>query len=215
MTRTQSHPFQCLEWAHFFRWGTCGVFECRSRDVRPAAQSLSLVSPRESNQREGDPAGCDPFASLRGDLGRGACGVRRRTRCVHFVHCAQTTAASQTTRQVLPHAAHLPTPQTPRPRHIQKGLGTTRAIAALGLQKDEPPRDWLSLPLPLGEGGGEGAGRWMRRVVPRLHALTPTLSQREREKTPEGQGCAAALLTPVPSVCAEERSGWRIRARVV
>jgi len=37
-----------------------------------------------------------------------------------------------------------------------------------------------------------------------------------RKKIEEGQGCAAALLTPVPrvpSVCAEERSGWRIRAR--
>ena len=32
----------------------------------------------------------------------------------------------------------------------------------------------------------------------------------------EGQGCAAALLTPVPrvpSVCAEERSGWRKEGR--
>ncbi len=34
-----------------------------------------------------------------------------------------------------------------------------------------------------------------------------------RKNTKQGQGCAAALLTPVPSVCAEERSGWRIRAR--
>ena len=37
-----------------------------------------------------------------------------------------------------------------------------------------------------------------------------------RKNTEEGQGCAAALLTPVPrvpSVCAEERSGQRIRAR--
>jgi len=80
--------------------------------------------------------------------------------------CARTAAASQITKQLLPHAAQLP----PRHRRVagasRRDFG--RAIASLGLQSQA-----------------------------------------------QGQGCAAALLTlsRVPSVCAEERSGWRIRAR--
>ena len=152
-----------------YGFGPCSGVRCRSRDVAPAGDLLSFASPKESRQRKGDPAGCDPFASLRGDLRRDAVGVRRRTRCVHFVHCARTAAASQITKQLLPHAAQLP------PRH-RRVAGASR--------RDERDRA--------------------------IASLGP------RKNTKQGQGCAAALLTPVPrvpSVCAEERSGWRIRAR--
>ena len=46
----------------------------RGRDVRPAAQSLSLVSPRESNQREGDPGAPVPALPLRATCGARAMG---------------------------------------------------------------------------------------------------------------------------------------------
>ncbi|WP_373784341.1 hypothetical protein, partial [Delftia acidovorans] len=45
----------------------------------PAADLLSFVSPKESRQSKGDPNVRDPFASLRGNLRRGGCGVRRET----------------------------------------------------------------------------------------------------------------------------------------
>jgi hypothetical protein len=43
----------------------------RGRDVRPAAQSLSFVSPKESNQRKGGPGPHDPPLAL-----RATCGAR-------------------------------------------------------------------------------------------------------------------------------------------
>ena len=72
--------------------------------------------------------GCSLTCSLDGRSGKGACGQsaalrwsglrfaptslrcsvsrpRRRTRCVHFVHCAQTTATSQTTKRAARAAA--------------------------------------------------------------------------------------------------------------
>jgi hypothetical protein len=54
------------------------------------------VAKRKSPKKRRPPV-CDPFASLRGDLRRGDCGVRRRT---HFAlaRSVQTTAASQITR---------------------------------------------------------------------------------------------------------------------
>ncbi len=42
-----------LDWRHAFAKGGC-------RDVRPAAQYLSLASPRERHQREGDPLSVTP-----------------------------------------------------------------------------------------------------------------------------------------------------------
>ena len=49
----------------------CVSMSTRGRDVRPTAQSLSLVSPRESNQREGDPGAPVPALAL-----RATCGAR-------------------------------------------------------------------------------------------------------------------------------------------
>jgi hypothetical protein len=116
------------------------------RDVRPAAQLLSFVSPKESNQRKGDPAGRVPCASLRGNL---RCSVMGR-RC--GTHCAPAALRSDN-RSESEHeawaccAAHArPTPCASR--HGQRGRGSTRAIAALGPGFH---------PLPLArEGRGEG-----------------------------------------------------------
>ena len=49
----------------------CACTTTRGRDMPPAVQSLSLVSPRESNQREGDPGAHDPPLAL-----RATCGAR-------------------------------------------------------------------------------------------------------------------------------------------
>ncbi len=189
-----------------FDWPCSGVMR-RGRDVAPAGDLLSFASPKESRQRKGDPAGCDP--SLR-------CGQPAPRRCrgalqnsLRALRCARTAAASQSTKQLLPHAAQLP----PRHRHVagaSRRDPSERAIASLGLRQGEPLRGGYSLPLPLGEGRGEGTGRWMRRVVPRPRALTPTLSQRERGKTPQGQGCAAALLTRTPGPLCVRRGAQRL-----
>jgi hypothetical protein len=189
----------------------CWLFVRRSRDVRPAAHLLSFASPKESRQRKGDPAVCDPPLRYGRPAPRRCRGALQNS--LRASRCARTAAASQITKQLLPHAAQLP-PRRRRVAGASRRDGRGRAIASLGSVQHEPLRGSVLLPLPLGEGRGEGTGRWMRRAVPRPRALTPTLFQREREQNQgEGQGCAAALLTLVPSVCAEERSGWRIKGR--
>ena len=76
------------------------------RDMRPAAHLLFLYA-QEKEAKESAPTSATPALRYGANLRRTACGVRRRTRCVHFVHCAQTTAASQSTKRV--HAAlHAP-----------------------------------------------------------------------------------------------------------
>ncbi len=115
-----------------FDW-PCSGWMRRSRDVRPAAQSLSFASPKERNQRKGDPAGCDP--SLR-------CGqpAPRRWRgalqnSLRALRCAQTAAASQITKPLLPHAAQRP----PRHRHVtgaSRRDPSGRAIASLGRREN-------------------------------------------------------------------------------
>ena len=105
------------------------------RDMRPAAHLLSFASPKESRQRKGDPAVRDPSASLRGNLwcSRMGCAVELTARLRRFV---QTTTASQFKKHGRFDAhAH---PMRCAPRHGQKGGGTTRAIAALGLVRGAP-----------------------------------------------------------------------------
>jgi len=103
--------------------------------MRPAAHLLSFASPKESRQRKGDPAVRDPSASLRGNLwcSRMGCAVELTARLRRFV---QTTTASQFKKHGRFDAhAH---PMRCAPRHGQKGGGTTRAIAALGLVRGAP-----------------------------------------------------------------------------
>ena len=76
------------------------------RDVRPAAHLLFLYA-QEKEAKESAPTSATPALRFGANLRHSACGVRRRTRCVHFVLFAQTTAASQLTKRV--HAAlHAP-----------------------------------------------------------------------------------------------------------
>ena len=109
----------------------------REPGLGPAADSLFFASPKKSKQKKGDPAVCDPCGA---NLRRGVCGVRRGTRYA-LARCARTTPASQITKHAR-EGAHA-TPQTPRRRRSQKGVGSptaqqpnsptaTRAVAALG-----------------------------------------------------------------------------------
>ena len=77
-----------LDWRHTFAKGGC-------RDVRPAAQYLSLASPRERHQREGDPAVRDPFGAT--------CGAhfRRGPRKLASLRFAQTARGPDPLEAVL------------------------------------------------------------------------------------------------------------------
>ena len=89
----------------------------REPGLGPAADSLFFASPKKSKQKKGDPAVCDPCGA---NLRRGVCGVRRGTRYA-LARCARTTTASQITKHAR-EGAHA-TPQTPRRRRSQKGVG--------------------------------------------------------------------------------------------
>ena len=147
------------------------------------ARYLFFASPKKSTQKKGDPAVCDPCGA---NLRRGGCRVRRGTRYA-LARCARTTTASQITKHAR-EGAHA-TPQPPRRRRSQKGVGSqtakqpnsqtaTRAIAALG---------------PVCAARGACA-----RAAPAARSDGP-------------YGCP---VFGFPSGCAEERRFWRIRARV-
>ena len=85
---------------------------------RPACESLSFASPKERNQRKGDPAVCDPCASLRGNLRCSVTGCTAEL-AARLRRSARTTAVSQFTKHAR-EGAHA-TPRPARPRRIQKG----------------------------------------------------------------------------------------------
>ena len=101
---------------------------------------MFFASPKKSTQKKGDPQSATPSRCYGANLQRGVCGVRRGTRYA-LARCARTTTASQITKHARSDA-HA-TPQTPRRRRSQKGVGSptaqqpnsptaTRAVAALG-----------------------------------------------------------------------------------
>ena len=99
--------------------------------LRPAAQSLSLASPRESNQREGDPGPHVPPLRSGQPAVLGP-WVHCTTRTVRCAHSPQTGAMSQLTKREMLRAH--PWPCAPRRGHRGgSGCADARAIAALGL----------------------------------------------------------------------------------
>ncbi len=63
------------------RIGLNGMLVFRARaGSRPASDSLSFASPKESKQRKGDPQSATPSRCEGANLRRGGCGVRRGTR---------------------------------------------------------------------------------------------------------------------------------------
>ena len=114
--------------------GLCSVLGSRAEaGSRPACESLSFASPKERNQRKGDPAVCDPFAALRGNLGCSVTGCTAEL-TARLRRSARTTAVSQFTKRVCP-SAHAPPRALRAPgayRREPANRTSTRAIAALG-----------------------------------------------------------------------------------
>ncbi len=82
---------------------------------RPACESLSFASPKERNQRKGDPTVCVPCASLRGNLWcSGLAGSRSNS--LRFTSLRQSRALI---RQTLRSSAH---PEGQREQDIPTGL---------------------------------------------------------------------------------------------
>ena len=152
----------------------------REPGLGPAADSLFFASPKKSKQKKGDPAVCDPCGA---NLRRGVCGVRRGTRYA-LARCARTTTASQITKHAR-EGAHA-TPQTPRRRRSQKGVGSPKARQPISHTGHCCARPSLRIARGLRPGG---VGRAKRRPV-------------------WMSACG------FPSGCAEERRSWRMRARV-
>ena len=101
--------------------GLCSVLGSRAEaGSRPACETLSFASPKERNQRKGDPAVCDPFAALRGNLGCSVTGCTAEL-AARLRRSARTTAVSQFTKHVCP-SAHMP----------------PRALRAPGASRREP-----------------------------------------------------------------------------
>ncbi len=105
----------------------CVRASTRGRDVRPAAQSLSFVAPKESNQRKGDPgAHVPPLRS--GQPAVLAAWAHCTTRTVHCVHYARTSAMSQSTKRKVP--LRRPVHCAPRRGHRGPGSGD-RSVPSL------------------------------------------------------------------------------------
>ena len=103
---------------------------------RPACESLSFASPKERNQRKGDPTVCVPCAPLRGNLRcSGLAGSRSNS--LRFTSLRQSRALI---RQTLRSSAH---PEG------QGSRTSTRAIAALGPNsRAQAPRAAQAKPSP-------------------------------------------------------------------
>ena len=141
---------------------------------------FATFSSTKSKQKKGDPAVCDPCGA---NLRRGVCGVRRGTRYA-LARCARTTTASQITKHAR-EGAHA-TPQTPRRRRSQKGVGSPKA----------------------GQPNNHSGHCCARPSLRSAWRLRPSGSGRAQRR-PEGMSVCG-----FPSGCAEERRFWRIRARV-
>ena len=86
---------------------------------RPACESLSFASPKERNQRKGDPTVCVPCASLRGNLRcSGLAGSRSNS--LRFTSLRQSRALI---RQTLRSSAH---PEGQGGQNIHTGLCCAR-----------------------------------------------------------------------------------------
>ncbi len=173
---------------------TLRLLQGRSRGVVPAADSLSFASPKESKQRKGDPTARVP--ALRSGqpavLGAPAC---RRTRCVHFVHAAQTAAASQMLKPACPSAGERPAPLRSSAR--AEGMELQRAVArncvvcswakGFGLQQAAPAQA-LGSRTPTPYPGLATRGRW-RPSAAKARAVPPPLWLRRGAQCSRPHAC--------------------------
>ena len=113
---------------------------------RPAGDSLSFASPKESKQRKGDPQSATPSLRYGANLRRVGCGVRRVTHCAPAALRSDRRGESVDEARVCP-AAHPRHPASCAPQaHTEGGWQPNsptaqqpnsptaiRAIAAFGL----------------------------------------------------------------------------------
>ncbi len=129
------------------------LFRGRSREFAPAGDLLSFASPKESKQRKGDPTARVPPLRY-GQPAVLASPACRRTRCVHFVHAAQTAAASQMLKPACPSAGGRPTPLRSSARaegiELQRAMARTWALGcwlfdrpSAAMARAVPPPLWL------------------------------------------------------------------------
>ena len=167
---------------------------------RPAGESLSFASPKERNQRKGDPTVCVPCAPLRGNLRcSGLAGSRSNS--LRFTSLRQSRALI---RQTLRSSAHPeghggrtstrafaslgPTSRAQAPRAAQ--LGPSAAMAQMDVRLSTPC--WLRLRRG-GCGVSMGVGAPMLRELTRRSCLNEA---RQREVS-----SAAHPATDTPQVC--------------
>jgi len=123
------------------------------RDVRPAAHLLFFASPKKSRQKKGDPQSATPALRCGADLRRRAGGVRGGTRCAPAA--LRSNIPRESDHEASASFGAAATPPARRRRRSHRGESETGHRCA---------RPLTLLPLPLGEGWGEGiwgrAQRW-------------------------------------------------------
>ena len=134
-----------------------------SRDVAPAGESLSFASPKERNQRKGDPTGCVPPLRY-GQPAVLAIGVRCGTRFALRAPLGQPQRVSSRSLCVLRRTGH---PARCAPRRILKGtrgadIHTGHCCAALRSA-------WLSQRVALAPAKGGPSAAMARRAVRLSH----------------------------------------------
>jgi len=179
---------------------SCCLFASRGREFRPAADSLSFASPKESKQRKGDPTVCDPFASLRGNLRCSRFAGSRRTRF------AQTAAS--------------PDPRNAPLLGAARGEGSFGPSLRLAMQYQQPNSMPVRAASPAR--GSLPTARAMQTPTATpapapapapVHQPIPAAAGAKRLLQPTGRAKRWPVGIQTPSVCAEERSVSRIRAR--
>ena len=146
------------------RWQiTCLFLACRP-GLGPAAD-LPSCSCKTVGQEQ-VPTVRDPAAVLRGNLCRGTCGVRRRTRLrAAGAALEQPRRVRSRSGCVLRHSHH-PASTTPQARPQGVGADAIRAIAALGLLKSSQLQGTCALLARLESGANQpGRARALRSSV--------------------------------------------------
>ena len=101
---------------------------------RPACDSLSFASPKESKQRKGDPQSATPSRSEGADLRRGGCVVRRGTRFAAAQRRSDSRGELEHEARALRRACHpetAPAQAQPEGGGVPNSQIATRVVAAL------------------------------------------------------------------------------------
>ena len=174
---------------------------------RPAGESLSFASPKERNQRKGDPTVCVPCASLRGNLWcSGLAGSRSNS--LRFTSLRQSRALI---RQTLRSSAH---PEGQRGQNIHTGLcfaalrspqlaGASATRSAGQAERSDGPNGcpavWMfgSPPLLAAPAAGRLWGEHGRRSAHASLTNSPGMSERRAQRKASSTAHPATDTTQV------------------